>query len=347
MTPVKQPALSVVAVTPEGFSLIRKTLQALHAQGDPSRIELIIVAQAPDQLRPDPALVAGYWGVQIVPASAPWLWARVAGVRCAHAPVVGFLEEHSLVQPGWAEAMEAAHAGPWAAVGPATINANPASNTSVAAIFLDFGQSLTPMQAGPAPTVMLHNSTYKRDILLEFGPALDDLLMHEDLLLADLRARGYQLYQEPAAQVRHFNISRLPCLLRAKFASGRIFGAARASHYRWPLARRALYGLIGPFAGLARVRYVLRHAARTGRMREFLPRALLPTLATLFVHGVGESLGVLFGEGHSLQYYVDVEFRRWMFLAAQDQPAARPAGPPDRPDGRPQRYEDAPQSAQP
>jgi hypothetical protein len=319
-----KPDLSVVAVTPAGFDLIRETVAALHAQAARAQIELVIVSPAPERLQPDPALVAGFWGVQTVRGAAPWREARAAGVRAALAPLVAFIEEHCLVEPGWAERLLAAHGGPWAAVGPAAVNANPGSEVSWALIYLDFGSVTAPVAAGAAPVLMGHNTCYKRETLLEYGPALDFILANEPVLHADMRAKGRQLYLEPNALVRHLNVSRLSHGLWAKYHGGRLFGAARAQWLRWPLLLRLAQALGGPLLATARIRHAVRHVYRTGRQRELLPRILPAALALLFMHGLGESVGCLFGPGDSADHFAKVEFYRRESLNEHDRRSVAP-----------------------
>ena len=84
-----------------------------------------------------------------------------------------------------------------------------------------------------------HNSSYKRERLLEYGDRLAGFLDAETTLFWDLDARGLGLYLEPAARVAHVNFSRLGVWLEVQYHAGRIFAAHRAWHGRWSGARRA------------------------------------------------------------------------------------------------------------
>jgi hypothetical protein len=164
---------------------------------------------------------------------------------------------------------------------------------------------------------MGHNTAYKRDVLLAYGAQLDSMLADEIILFQDLARRGCQLYMEPAARVRHLNISRLQPALDAKLVAGRNFGAARARWGRWSLPRRLAFGLLGPWIGLLRLRYFVRNVFRIGRQRD-LPRIMPLAAALLFVHGLGEGLGAVFGAGSWAQRWNTYEFERRRHLDQRD-----------------------------
>jgi hypothetical protein len=309
----------VVVVTPDGFDGIHATVAAVRRPASHSSIELIVVTPARGALALEPALADDFWGVQVAEATGLMREARAIGVRRARAPAVAFAEEHSFVDPGWAEALIAAHRGPWAAVGPAAINANPGSSVSWTNVLSDFGDALLPVAAGPAQRLMSHNVAYKRAVLLEYGLGLGAILANEHLLFRDLLRKGHQLYLEPAAQVRHFNVSRWPSMMINKFHAGRIMGAMRVHHENWRPSRRLVYALLGPLIGLSRLRYVLSNVYRTGRQRELLPRLLPALLTALWIHGLGEAVGCMFGPGPSPERWSTFEFYRRRHLNERDQ----------------------------
>ncbi len=121
--------LSVVIVTPDCYETIRKTIRYLRAQTVRHRLE------------PDNAELQDFLQVRVVEVGAITSTgaARAAGIHQASAPVVAFAEDHSYPDPGWADALIEAHRQPWAAVGPAMANANPATLISWANLFLNFG----------------------------------------------------------------------------------------------------------------------------------------------------------------------------------------------------------------
>jgi hypothetical protein len=117
----------------------------------------------------------------------------------------------------------AAHRDSWAAVGGVLENANPATRTSWAALVSDFGPAVAPVEGGEASELPSHHTTYKRDVLLRYGPDLDQMLEIEWVLQEDLRASGERLFREPRAVSRDLNVSRLRSHLLAEFDGGRSF----------------------------------------------------------------------------------------------------------------------------
>ena len=138
-------------------------MQTLGRQALASQMELVLVAEHPEPGLPA-ALLAPFGWVQVVP-HPNWTTmtdARVAGIWHARAPLVAICEDHCFPIPGWAEALVAAHHGPWAAVGPAILNANPVTRVSWANLAIEYGPWLHPVASGACAHVPGHNSSYKR-----------------------------------------------------------------------------------------------------------------------------------------------------------------------------------------
>jgi hypothetical protein len=242
-----------------------------------------------------------------------------AGFRAAKASVVVYVEEHSYPATGWAEALIAAHRGPWAAVGPAVCNANPETGESWAALFLEFGAWVPPATAGEACLLAAHQTSYKKAVLLRYGPELGSLLESEAALHARLRSDGHRLYFEPAAQTEHVNVSRLPSLIRATFLGYRMFAADRAAHARWPFSRRALYVAGTPLLPPLRLYRVVREVHRSGKLFDVGPRMFVPLLLASFSASAGELAGYSCGAGVTARKRLSYELDRLRYVAESDQ----------------------------
>jgi hypothetical protein len=206
---------------------------------------------------------------------------------------VAMAETHCFPEPQWAEALIDAHRGPWAAVGPVFENENPDRGTSWANLLVDYGPWLAPVAPESTDDLPGHNSSYKRSLLLEYGDDLPQLFESESILHWDLRSRGHRLFAQPAAKVRHRNMTPVIPSLVANFHAGRLFGALRSRD--WKPARRALYTIASPLIPVIRFGRLYRRVRRTGR-RHVLPGGTLPALlGFLIAHATGEMFGYLTG----------------------------------------------------
>jgi hypothetical protein len=320
--------MSFVIPTPDRYEIIRKTLAHIAAQNVRDRLEVVIVAPSAQGLRPDEEELSVFhsWRVVEVCNMNSTSKARAAGIGQASAPLVALGEEHSYPQAGWAEALLAAHQGPWAAVGPAVCNANPASAASWANFLIEYGHWMWPAEAGEREHLPGHNSSYKREVLLAYGDRLPALLDAESVLHWDMRAHGHRLYLEPAARTHHLNPSRLLPWLPNRLRAGRSFAGSRARGWPWP---RRLYYTLGALLLPARAMPIaLQRIQRAGLTRDLVPRILPALVVTLAADGLGRSAGYAFGFGGRDGDFHSLEFRRHEFLNEHDrqaEAARRPA----------------------
>ena len=303
------PALTAILPTWDTFEAIRRTVSHLRAQTIAGEIELIICAPAADRVRYDPPDVAGLHAVRVLEtgewhASGP---ARAMAIQMASAPIVAFCEDHCYPFPDWAEALLAAHRESHAAVGPAFYNANP-STTSWADLYVGYGRWLAPGQRRELALLPGHNTSYKRNLLLEFGNDLGRLMEAETMLLWDLRRQGYTLLMEPAARVLHTNFDRPLVFLHVQWHLGRVFGAIRAG--KWHSVRRVAYAIASPAIPLIRLGHVSRTVLESrlpiGQFIVSLPMMM----AGLIADAVGQARGALFGPGKSVDLLAAYEFHR-------------------------------------
>ena len=312
------PRMSVIMVTPDGFERLGRTFDALRKQSVADQLEIIVVAPSKEEAGVDEADLTGFAGHQVVETGRAESSAvgRAAGVRAATAPVIAFTEDHCFPAAGWAEALIGAHEGRWAAVGPAFENGNPRSLTSWVNLLIEYGPWVSPGAAGPRDHIPPHNSSYKRDLLLAYGNRLDEMLEAETVLQWDLRAQGHDLYLEPAARTRHFNISRLSVTVPLRLAVGRMFGAARARE--WSLPRRLAFGAASPLIPLVRFARMVPVARRCDAERRLYPRVLPLLLAGFVVDGFGEFLGYAFRSGGAAERVTEFEYDRPRNMRPED-----------------------------
>jgi hypothetical protein len=315
------PVLSVILPAPDRLALVERVVACLGQQSLASQMELILVAEHPDAGLPA-ALTAPFGWVQIVarPAWTTMTEARVAGVLHARAPIVALCEDHCFPAPGWAEALLTAHEGPWAAVGPAFLNANPVTRISWANLAIEYGPWLHPVRPGACSHVPGHNSSYKRSLLLAYGGRLSEMLEAESVLHWDLQRHGHGVAMEPDARTRHENFSRFRPSILLRFSSGRLFAASRA--LEWPWWRKAVFAIGSGVLPFLRSWRALRDLRRVQDTRP--RRGLSLVIFTLLVFdALGEVIGYAIGAGDQSRRLSEIEHDRERFMSARDRAAVR------------------------
>jgi hypothetical protein len=296
-------------VTRDDVDGIARAVRHLAAQTIRDRIELVVVAPSRERLGPavDSATGAGFHAVRIVEHGRITTrgTAAASGVRAASARIVGFVENHSFPEPGWAEALVRAHEGPWAVVGPTVENANPATRTSWINFLMTYGPWAGPVTAGEVDLLPFHNSAYKRAWLDGYGDRLGERLDDEYWLQADIRARGGRLYLEPGARTAHMNETRLGTSLRLLFGQGRTFGRGRSTG--WSRLRRAGYVVGAPAIPLLNLPRSLRDSARS-----LPPTSLAASIPSILLHvaarGAGEVAAYVTGTHGDEAFLASHEF---------------------------------------
>lgn len=311
------PELSVILSASGGYTAVRRTVQRLKRQSSANRMELIIVGfDGPVEIPPqDAEPFASHQSVALDRAVSV-ATANAEGVRRARAPIVVFGEDHCFPEPGWAEALIDAHAGPHAAVGPVFRNGNPRSVVSWCDFLIGYAPWMEPCEAGPRSTLPGHNSSYKRSELLAYGDRLADMLESETVLHYDLGRRGRSLFLEPRARVAHLNFALLPVWFKVQFYCGWVFGGFRAGE--WPLVRRVCYAAASPLIPLVRFVKLAGEVSGAGRPRAMLWRVAPMLLIGLTVDGIGQFMGYLFGPGQAPSILASYEYNRVRFISEAD-----------------------------
>ena len=184
MTPQTSLDLSVVVVAPYGFGPMVRLVRYLADQTIRERIEVVIVTTSRDELELDAKALEPFGGYQVVEVGPirALNYPRRAGIVAARAPIVALTEDHCFPAPDWAEALLRAHQGLWAAVGPAVALANPQRYRAWTNYLLQYGPWVQPTKGGEISDLPGHNSSYKRELLLEYGDELSHLLVADTVL---------------------------------------------------------------------------------------------------------------------------------------------------------------------
>ena len=289
----ESPALSVVLAT-DVYETIEPVIKALRAQTVHAELEVVLVSPDSEELEAHVAPLDDFAVVRVVEVESlvPMASARAAGVRAATSPIVYVGETHVFPEPGWAEALIEAHAGPWGAVVPGFGNANPDGALSWAAFLADYGAWLSVLPRRELTWAPTYNTAYKREALLELEP-LEAMLTTGDALIIGLRSSGRRLAFEPAARVRHANVADPRHWLVERYLSGLLTAHSRMQDWSW--GRRLAYAAgspLIPIVCLARVRPGVAAARGTGAISLGTYPALV---AGAFIAAAGELVGYLGG----------------------------------------------------
>lgn len=203
------------------------------------------------------------------------------------------------------------HREDWAGVGAVVENANPKTAVSWSNLVVEYGDWLAPGQQGPIHHIGGHNSCYKLDVLLGYGPLLSEKLEAESTMQWDLASAGHRFFLEPKARIFHTNFELFFSSLRSHFNGSRLFASNRRRD--WPHYRRASYFFASPLIPIVRLVKCVGALRRTGHL-SMLPRLFPSLISLLMAAGVGEMFGYGFGPGKSVEYVTGIEFHRERFL---------------------------------
>jgi hypothetical protein len=309
------PELSILLVT-DSVVRLRKVLRCYRVQTDPARLEIVIAALAGADLSADPVRALGFVHVQVVRvAGTDVTRAEEQAVRAATAPFVVFAQAHAYPRPGFVDAVLAARrSGCWVGIGPAMMSANPDSVVSWAAMCSHYGHWSVGGPRGPVSRLPGHYCAYDRGALLSFGERLYGLLDAGAALQVALRARGGELFFEPAARVELVNVSRFGWYLVDQFFQSMKFATKRRRG--WSLRRRLSYVVGAPVIPVVRLARILGDLRRSGRLHEAC-QGLPVLLAGLTVSAAGELVGYAVGSG-AIMPSIDTARDRLRYLRPQD-----------------------------
>jgi hypothetical protein len=286
-------------------------LASLLGQGLGGRLEVLLLDRGSPGAAPVPGAESPCVRRLPQPPGATFSAMRAAGVAAARAPVVAFVEEHVRVRPGWAEALLAAYADGWDAVGAAVVVGNPGSGKADAVGLMSYGLWLPPVEGGETAMLPGHNASYRTAVLRALGDDLEPLL-HGDLELQQrLRADGRRLYLEPRAVIEHLCETSFFQISRGLFLWYRCYGPLRARRRGWSRLRRAGYVAATPLIPLYfLVRFALllrrRRSPHLGLLLRHAPGVLLAHLCA----AAGQALGLLRGEGDAPARFTDYELHQ-------------------------------------
>ena len=304
----ESPGLTVVLRVDRRRERGERALSSLLAQSAVGRMEVLVYDFAAGICPALPGSSHPAVTVVPVPLHSTIGTIRLDAFQRAHGPIVGFLEEHAIASPGWAEALLGRfESGNWVGAGPEVANLRPGALSDTLHA-LNFPQAAAPALAGPALYLPGNNSAYRREVVLALGDDLPILLEAEPLLNRRLVSRGYVLGIEPGARIRHAGEQKLMGFMEASYAYSRMFGGYRSTIECWSVSRVFLYVILTPLIPFVRVsRLLAQTALRRPEIFGSLVRGCGYLMASSFVSALGQSVGLLYGPGRSREHFLSLE----------------------------------------
>lgn len=306
--PVEQPVLSAILIIGSQRERARSMLRTVLQQSIIDQMEVLLL----DCGASDAAPIEGseHRSVRLIRLNpSPGLGRiRAEGIRLARAPIVVFLEEHARAMPGWAEAIVRAHDGPWAAVGPEIINGNPPPHNNDALALMYYPLWSPPAKHGPSESIPRHNTSYRRDILLRYGEALDSLMFPEDVLQIKLKQDGCEFFLESEMKVTHFFEPHLGVTCQINYYSHRAIESAYDAVLKRPVWKRLLRLVVLPVSPIRRIvrLFLVVLKERPERLDLFF-RGLPVYLIVNTAAAMGGTMGILFGMKDTAARFFDIQ----------------------------------------
>ena len=288
------PPLSVVVASVNGYRYLRECLRSLE-EGYPEAE--IVVADCTDEATRK--RVAQEWPrVKLLgfpePTTIPAL--RAAGIASASAPHVALIEDHCVVQNGWAGRLLSAHQEGYSVVGGSVRNGATERIRDWAAFLFEYSAFLEGGPSGPTQALVGMNVSYDRSALA----AIDDLLRQgrwENWLHARLAERGFVLYADDHAVLDHVKDFGFGEFTAQRYHYSKAYAGMRNEQLG---AKRIVYAAASPVLVPLLYARIARNVLRRRRHRRKLLLATPLIAFYAIVSAVGEAAGYLAGGGTSL-----------------------------------------------
>ena len=293
------PRLSVVVVSFNAPALLRQTLASVASETDGADAVLFVVAAA-ERAAAVGACTRDFPAATLIEAPAaatvPQMRA-LAFARCRGA-VVALLEDDCVVEPGWFEAVLAAHRSPDVAIGGAVEPGPYRRGLDWAVYFCEYGRFMRPLRPQPAIALALagNHVTYKRATL---GPALPtsgegfyDMFVHTAWAEAHMPMRA-----EENLVLRNINSWTLRHVTTVPYHHGRVYAAQRFGGM--PAWRRRGVGCLALALPVLKTGRVARDTLSRKRMVGRLVQALPWIVIFMTSWSIGEAIGCVRGAGRS------------------------------------------------
>ncbi len=279
-------------------------LRHILSQSALERMEILLLDLNPEA---GELASASHPGVRVLPGPGLRYYceAQAELVRAARAPLIAFVEDHTYVQPGWAEAVIRGFDSPRVSVVNYAFTVVHDGYMSRSILLAEYGPWMAPHPGGPISHAASNNVAYRRDALLPHIEGNDAAFETEFLSHRAIRRGGGIIRLVPAALAAHESWCSLAEACLANGAQKRVIGARRS--VLWSRTRRILWSAamsVAPPLFLMRLAWSLRLRPR---LWTTLVAALPVLLAIYACCAWNEALGYLFGAGTSREDFRDRE----------------------------------------
>ncbi|MBW4708905.1 hypothetical protein KX928_14040 [Roseobacter sp. YSTF-M11] len=313
--------ITFVMITDTTYEVCRRSLSYLLAQSALKDIEVIIAGPSLDTINADHGELAQFGAYQVIEVGD----LRSTGhglseaVKAATTPLVAYIEEHGFSQSNLAEVLiKEFYTHKRRVIGWGMKPANPGL-VAWAHIYLQFGQVVAPMQAGPTKRIGGHHAAYERELLLSYGDDLEAALADESALHGHLVSRGIEIFMTGETVSGHGQVSDLRSLVVLEFLGQRSYATTRVRLMEWSMANRIVYTLGAPIIPFLRCIRSVHHIRRSGRGRQLLPQVIVPMLIAACAGACGEAVGYILGAGKdTLTRRLDIELDRFSYVNQKD-----------------------------
>ena len=286
--------LSVVVASVNGLPYLDECLAALSKRAPAAAV---IVADSTDE-RTRTHVRERWPAVQLISfgeqKTVPEL--RAAGVFAAETPYVALIEDHCVVQGGWAAGLVERHREGHAVVGGAIRNAATKRLRDWAAFFCEYSEHMEPVPLGPVGALPGINVSYDRRAIAE----IEDLLREgrwETWLHTHLQRQGFELFADPELTILHDKDFGFREFVSQRWYYSRSYAGMRNPELGW---KRVVYLLGSPLLVPVIYARIALNVLRRSRHRKELALATPLILLYLCVWSAGEAVGYAFGGGRSL-----------------------------------------------
>lgn len=291
------PKLSVIIASRDTSQTIEDCLNSLERQKCRNLAEIIVVDCSTDGTAeiiknkfPDVILIE-------CKNKLPSANLKALGIMASNGEILAITEAYCIAAVHWFSSILKAHDSTYPVISGAVDPVHFNNTTSWATYFCEYGSFMLPFKKGFYNEMTGNNISYKRNILENYFPEIQDRGFWKVFLQWELQKAGIPMITEPNILVYHNKNCRFSTFLRKRYYFGRCFGGMRKNKLSY--IQTIFYITITPLLPLLFTYRLSKQIIPKRRyMREYV--VSLPLLFLFFANwSVGELCGYIFGAGNS------------------------------------------------